>query len=97
MKIDNIYVASLIWEWGFIGLAIWTSIFFKVMSFSSKLENNVFGIWFIGVLTVTFIGAVYNTNLFVNILGYYFWTLAGIVVREYYEQKNKKNKLTIIN
>jgi len=80
--IDSSYLGRHIWEWGILGLGGWAIMFGKLFQYSLKHRQNLFSIWFLGVFSVFIVGFVYNINILNDVLGYYFWVLAGITIRE---------------
>lgn len=82
LNIDGIQASRMIWEWGIIGSLLWISFFGMLFSTSLSLKENTYAIWFSAICVISAIGFIYTNNLLFDQLGYYFWFLAGIVVRE---------------
>ncbi|MBD3342222.1 MAG: hypothetical protein GF353_24180 [Candidatus Lokiarchaeota archaeon] len=87
LKIDGIHLARYLWEWGIIGTSLWIYFIVRVCRYSNLITDSILSKWYKGVLIVVIIGAFYNSNIISNVLGYLFWSISGLVCREYYEQK----------
>lgn len=90
LGIDGVYLARYLWEWGIFGTIIWVFIFSILFKKSTELRENLYGIWFMGVFAIFIVSFFYNGNILTNVLGYYFWVLAGIVIRETKVNQNLK-------
>lgn len=98
LEIDNIFIASMLWEYGIIGTFLYCFIgifmFIKIFPLRNmKSINGVIAIGFLGMSAVLLISTVYLNTIRVNIYMYFYWFLAGYLLNLYYFKTNIQKRL----
>jgi len=88
LKIDSVFLGRFIWEYGYLGLAIFLYILFRLFGLAEKIYNNSpdpfyksLALGFEGMMFILVVSAVYSNSFIIDSIGYVFWFMAGYLQR----------------
>lgn len=88
LKIDSTFLGRVIWEYGYLGLAIFMYMLFKLWVLARTINresNDAFersiAMGFQGTLLIVAIATIYSGSLIIESLGSLFWFIAGYLQR----------------
>jgi cell division protein FtsW (lipid II flippase) len=88
LKIDSVFLGRFIWEYGYLGLAIFLYILFRLFGLAEKICNNSpdpfyksLALGFEGMMFILVVAAVYSNSFIIDSIGYVFWFMAGYLQR----------------
>ncbi|MHA1381407.1 MAG: O-antigen polymerase [Candidatus Helarchaeota archaeon] len=93
LRIDGVFAGYMIWEYGFLGTALFfliIMILFKKSYDMKRLKgiNGVIASGFLGMSIIIFISTFYFDALRLNIFGYMYWFVAGYLMNLFYYKEN---------
>jgi len=89
-KIDSVFLSRFIWEYGYLGLAVFLFILFKlfilaerVYKYSPSPFHKSIALGFEGIMLVLIVTTIYSSSFIIDSIGYIFWFIAGYLQRIY--------------
>ncbi len=84
LEIGSNFLSKFIWEFGYLGLAVFLFILFKlfiladrIYKYSPNPYHKSIALGFEGIIFVLVIASVYSPSFLIDVLGYLFWFIAG--------------------
>jgi len=102
LKIDSVFLGRFIWEYGYLGLAIFLFILFKlfilanrVYKYSHTSFHKSIALGFEGMIFILAVATIYSPSFLIDVLGYTFWFIAGYLQLIY--ESDVENRENIFN
>ncbi len=90
LKIDSVFLGRFIWEYGYLGLAVFLFILFRLFRLAEKIYDNSkdpfnrsLALGFEGIIVILAATTIYSNSFIIDCLGYLFWFMAGYLQRIY--------------
>jgi len=88
LEIDSVFLGRFIWEYGYLGLAIFLYILFRLFGLAEKIYNNSpdpfyksLALGFEGMMLILVVTTIYSDSFIIDSIGYFFWFIAGFLQR----------------
>jgi hypothetical protein len=88
LRIDDIFVGNLLWEYGVIGTLLYFCICGSIFLLAIRMRKmnglrGVVAVWFLGMSIILAVSTLYFNTMRINVFLYVYWFVGGWLTNEY--------------